>query len=90
MAPQQVSRREPLVKTAVDRIEKAITELDTLAGGVMTAYSSVIYSQPTCGGGIREADGIPGSDLGQALTRLADRIEHANLVLQTIIEQADV
>jgi hypothetical protein len=37
-----------------------------------------------------EADGIPGSDLGQALTRLADRIEHANLVLRMIIEQADV
>jgi hypothetical protein len=50
----------------------------------------VIYHQPTPGEAIRERDSIPGSDLGQTLTKLADRFERSNRALRLIVEQADV
>jgi hypothetical protein len=84
------TKREPTIPVAVDRLENAAAEFDGLVSSTVSAFGPVIYHQPTPGEAIRERDSIPGSDLGQTLTKLADRFERSNRALRLIVEQADV
>ena len=90
MSGQCSTKRESTTSVAVDRLEKAATEFDSLVASTLSAFSRVIFHQPTAGAAIRERDAIPGSDLGQCLTKLADRFEMSNRALRVIVEQADV
>ncbi len=82
-------RRESTIRTAVERIEKSVSELDSLVAQVQSEFGPVIYHRPTAGEAVQEKDSIPGSDLGQALTRLADRLERSNRAIRVLVEQAD-
>lgn len=88
--PPCSTKREPTIRVAVDRLEKAASEFDALVSSTVSAFGPVIYHQPTAGEAIRERDAIPGSDLGQALTKLADRFERSNRALRVTVEQADL
>lgn len=84
-------KRPSLIKQSMERIEKAAVELDTLVAGVGTTFSSVIYHQPCVAACGRDADKtLPGSDLGQALSAIAERLERSNEILRDILSQSDV
>ena len=94
-APMNVScvqeKRPSLIKQGVERIEKAAEELDALVAGVGTVFSPVIYHQPCATACARDTDKAPaGSDLGQALSSLAERLERSNETLRDILSQSDV
>ena len=88
---EQGMKRQSLIKQSVERIEKAAMEFDTLVAGVGTVFSPVIYHQLCATACNRDTDKAPpGSDLGQALSSLAERLERSNEILRDILSQSDV
>lgn len=86
-----VPRREPVVRSAMERLEKLATESDELVERLQSTFSSVLFHEPQNGESILERDVvIPGSDLGQALMRLAERIDGNFRAIRGVIESADV
>ena len=85
-----VPRREPVVRSAMERLEKLATESDEIVERLQSTFSPVLFRGPQNGEPIRERDAIPGSDLGQALMRLAERIDGNFRAIRGVIESADV
>ena len=85
-----VPRREPVVRSAVERLEKLAEESDEIVERLQSTFSPVLFHRPQNGEAIRERDAIPGSDLGQALMRLAERIDGNFRAIRGVIESADV
>jgi hypothetical protein len=82
--------RQLLVKSAVLKLERTVEELTGLVSGISTTFGPVIYSQATCDRVEKERSKMEGSDLGQNLMSLADRLDGLNDTLKTLIEQADL
>ena len=67
-------RREPVIPLAVDRLEKLAAESDELVERLQGTFSLVLSHGLANEESIREPDAMHGSDLGQALMRIAERI----------------
>jgi hypothetical protein len=87
---EAVPRREPVVRSAVDRLEKLAAESDELVERLQSTFSPVLFHVPQDGEAMRESDAIHGSDLGQALMRIAERIDISHRAIREVIESADV
>lgn len=92
IAPQTKRSREPVVRVAVERLEKLAAESDELVERLQSTFSPVLFhvAQSVEASRERDRDAIPGSDLGQALSRLAERIGSNFRAIRNVIESADV
>ena len=85
-----VPRREPVVLAAMERLEKLAAESDEIVERLRNTFSPVLFCEPQNGDPISERDTIPGSDLGQALMRIAERIDGNFRAIHRVIESSDV
>ena len=85
-----VPRREPVVRSAVDRLEKLAAESGELVERLQSTFSPVLFHGPQDGEAMRESDAIHGSDLGQALMRLAEQFDVNHRAIRGVLESADV
>lgn len=91
MTTTDVNRREPVVRSAVDRLERLAVDSDELVEELQSTFSPVLFhGPPESVDAIREREAIPGSDLGQSLMRLADRIDGNFRAIRGVIASADV
>jgi hypothetical protein len=82
--------REPVVRIAVERLEKLAAESDELVARLQSTFSPVLFNGPATIEPVCEGDAISGSDVGQALMRLAERIDGNFGAIRSVIESADV
>lgn len=85
-----ITKRVPTIRVAVERLQKASEEVEALVSSIMSVFEVVMYHQPTADEAIHEPGKVSGSDLGRALTMLAERFEQSNRALRGIVDQADL
>ena len=85
------TKREAFIRIAVERLEKLTAESDELAERLKATFAPVLFHRVATNGHPASKDApIPGSDLGQALMRLADRLERNLIEIKETIEAADI
>ena len=84
-------KREAFIRIAVERLEKLTAQSDELTERLKSTFSSVLFHQPPRNGVCTpDVSPMPGSDLGQALMRLAERLDRNFTEIKAIIESADI
>lgn len=84
------ARRQPLVKTGMEHLERLTADSDELVEHLQSAFGPVLFNQE--GATVPDVGdpSIPGSDIGQALMRLTQRIDSNFRAIRSIVNAADV
>ena len=90
-AGQVSPKREAFIRIAIERLEKLTEQSEALTERLKSTFHPVLVQRST-----RNADRatdcppVPGSDLGQTLMRLADRLDRNFIEVKELAESADL
>lgn len=89
----QEKKRIRLVDAALNRLETLAESTDELVAQLRASFNPVVFHEEVPQVSTREDNGkdrIPGSDLGQAMSSIADRLENGFRNLRELAESSDL